>query len=282
VALALERTLRSAHPYDASSTLSQGDPDALAHWVTSRSAGYCQMFSASMAELLRLLGVRARIVEGFVTGRYDSASRGYVVDDRDAHAWVEAWLPGSGFVPFDPTPGRSLPTQASSSSGVASAASVKPRTSTTPAPGGTSSAPSPAGTTGRSFAQRARGLAGGDGGWQLSALALLVATCLASLRFGGWRSRTRGSRAQVGASRARLASRARRRGLELPAGVTNGELAHALAAHLEIDARDWTRAADRAAYAPDNESGKSLPVFRAETRRLGKAIRSSRRVTLRG
>jgi hypothetical protein len=244
------------------------------------------MFSASMAELLRLLGVRARIVEGFVTGRYDSASKGYVVDDRDAHAWVEAWLPGSGFVPFDPTPGRSLPTRASSSSSIAPAASVKPQTSTTPVHGGTSSAPSPGGTRRRSFAQRARGLAGGDGVWQLAALAgalaLLAAICLATLRFGGWRSRTRGSRAEVGASRARLASRARRRGLELPAGVTNGELADALAAHLEIDARDWTRAADRAAYAPDDEAGQTLPVFRAETRRLGKAIRSSRRVTLRG
>ena len=26
--------------------------------------------------------------------------------DRDAHAWVEAWFAGVGWVPFDPTPGR--------------------------------------------------------------------------------------------------------------------------------------------------------------------------------
>ncbi len=80
-----------------------------------------------MTELLRLLGVRARVAEGFVTGRYDPASKSYVVDDRDAHAWVEAWIPGAGFVPFDPTPGRSLPTQASSSSGIAPGLPATPR-----------------------------------------------------------------------------------------------------------------------------------------------------------
>jgi hypothetical protein len=286
VALALEQKLRSSHPYDGSSTLSRSDPDALAHWVTSRSAGYCQMFSASMAELLRLLGVRARIAEGFVTGRYDPASRSYVVDDRDAHAWVEAWLPGSGFVPFDPTPGRSLPTQATSSSGIAPAARAQPQTPTTPAVRATSGAAPTAVTNGRSVARRATALTGGDGFWRLAALVgalvLLAATCLAIVRAGGRRSRTRGSRAEVGAARARLASRARRRGLDLPQGVTNGELADTLAACLEIDARAWARAADCAAYAPDDQAGQGLPALRSETRRLRKAIRSSGRVTLPG
>jgi transglutaminase-like putative cysteine protease len=284
VALMLEQKLRSSHPYDGSSTLPQGDPDALAHWITSGSAGYCQMFSASMTELLRLLGVRARIAEGFVTGRYDPASRSYVVDDRDAHAWVEAWLPGHGFVPFDPTPGRSLPTQASSSSSIAPATVVTP-SSTTPSHPATSRARPRAGTSAGSIARRATRLAGGRGLWRdagvAGALGLLLAACLlAILRGGAWRSHARGPRAEVGTSRARLASRARRRGLELTPGVTNGELADALAARLEIDARAWARAADCAAYAPADQAAEVLPALRSETRRVGKAIRSSRRVTL--
>ena len=111
-ALMLERKLRASHPYDGSSTLARNDPNALARWIVSGAPGYCQMFSASMTELLRLLGVPARVVEGFTTGTYDTRTTSYVVDDRDAHAWVEAWLPGAGWVPFDPTPGRYLPTQA--------------------------------------------------------------------------------------------------------------------------------------------------------------------------
>ena len=65
-----------------------------------------------------------------------------------------------------------------------------------------------------------------------------------------------------------------------PPGVTNGELADALGARLEIDARAWASAADRAAYAPADEAERELPALRAETRRLRKAIRASGRVTL--
>jgi hypothetical protein len=63
--------------------------------------------------------------------------------------------------------------------------------------------------------------------------------------------------------------------------VTNGELADALRAQLEIDARAWASSADRAAYAPADVAERELPALRAETRRLRKAIRSRARVTLR-
>ena len=279
VALALERKLRAGHPYDGSSTLSSTDPDALAHWITSDSAGYCQMFSASMTELLRLLGVRARIAEGFVTGRYDPASKRYVVDDRDAHAWVEALIPGAGFVPFDPTPGRSLPTKASSSSGVVPGQPSTPGTAT-PRDPATSTPTARGGGSSASLAGRASGLAR----WRViaivAALAALLVAVIVIVRSQGWRPRARGARAEVGSSRARLASRARRRGVELPLGVTNGELADALARRLEIDARAWASAADCAAYAPAEEAEQVLATLRSETRRLRKAIRSSRHVTL--
>jgi hypothetical protein len=281
VALALEKRLRTSHPYDGSATLPRYDPDGLAHWITSGSAGYCQMFSASMTELLRLLGVRARIAEGFVTGRYDPASKSYVVDDRDAHAWVEAWLPGTGFVPFDPTPGRSLPTQASSSAGVdpaTSGSSTKtPRTPATKAPTADPGGSAPA--TG------ARASSAGSGGWLRGALGLAAALVL--LVVAAWAARVRiaagrarGARSEVGAARGRLVARARRRGLELPPGVTNGELAEALGVRFELDAARWASAADVAAYGPADEAERVLPELRDETRRLRKAIGSRRRVTL--
>jgi protein-glutamine gamma-glutamyltransferase len=286
VALMLERTLRTSHPYDGSATLSPDDPDALARWIVSGAPGYCQMFSASMAELLRLLGVPSRVTEGFTTGTYDTRTRSYVVDDRDAHAWVEAWLPGSGWVPFDPTPGRYLPNQASSSS-LAGAGSAK-SSSTTPARATPSAPAVPAtpGTRAPSIPSRASSLAG-DGAlrWGATVIAVLVlvaAAAWAFVRAGGWPGRPGGPRAEVRSSRAGLARRARRRGLALAPGATNGELAEALGSRLDLDARAWVDAADRAAYAPFDDALAVLPALRAETRRLRRAIRAGRRVTIPG
>jgi protein-glutamine gamma-glutamyltransferase len=66
--------------------------------------GYCQQFSGSMALLLRMAGIPARVATGFTSGAYDSKAAEYVVRDLDAHSWVEAWFPGWGWVTFDPTP----------------------------------------------------------------------------------------------------------------------------------------------------------------------------------
>jgi len=65
--------------------------------------GYCQHFAGSAALLLRLAGIPARVVSGFSRG--DPGSDGaWVVRDRHAHAWVEVWYQGLGWVAFDPTP----------------------------------------------------------------------------------------------------------------------------------------------------------------------------------
>jgi transglutaminase-like putative cysteine protease len=72
--------------------------------------GYCMHFATAMAAILRDLGVPTRLVQGYLPGTIarDTAT----VRDRDAHAWVEVFFPGTGWVTFDPTPGalaRSTP-----------------------------------------------------------------------------------------------------------------------------------------------------------------------------
>ena len=79
-------------------------PYPLATFLFLNHLGYCQQFAGSMALLLRMGGIPARVATGFTTGTYDSATKSWLVSDVDAHAWVEAWFPGYGWVTFDPTP----------------------------------------------------------------------------------------------------------------------------------------------------------------------------------
>jgi transglutaminase-like putative cysteine protease len=68
-------------------------------------AGYCEQFAAAMTLMLRGVGVEARVGVGFLPGANSTGE--YIVSTRDAHAWVEAKIPGAGWAIFDPTPGRS-------------------------------------------------------------------------------------------------------------------------------------------------------------------------------
>ncbi len=66
-------------------------------------SGHCELFASSMAILLRLGGVPSRLIAGFRVSR-DSIGDVLTVRQSDAHAWVEAYVPGSGWLANDPTP----------------------------------------------------------------------------------------------------------------------------------------------------------------------------------
>jgi transglutaminase-like putative cysteine protease len=71
--------------------------------------GYCQQFSGAAALMLRMLGIPARVVSGFAPGTRDAQTHEFVVRDLDAHAWIEVWFQGIGWVTFDPTPAVAPP-----------------------------------------------------------------------------------------------------------------------------------------------------------------------------
>jgi len=54
--------------------------------------------------MLRTLHIPARVVNGFVSDEFNDLSGNYVVRARNAHAWVEVYFPGYGWITFDPTP----------------------------------------------------------------------------------------------------------------------------------------------------------------------------------
>lgn len=73
----------------------------------SERRGYCEQFAATMTLMLRGLGFDARVGVGFLPGVLRGGE--HVVSTRDAHAWVEVNVPGAGWVSFDPTPDRGIP-----------------------------------------------------------------------------------------------------------------------------------------------------------------------------
>jgi len=68
--------------------------------------GYCEYFATTMVMLLRAADVPARYVLGYLPGREQDDGT-WRVDRSAAHAWVEVFFPGFGWVEFDPTPGNS-------------------------------------------------------------------------------------------------------------------------------------------------------------------------------
>ena len=65
--------------------------------------GFCAHFAGAMTYVLRAAGIPARVVAGYQGGEINPRSNYVLVHQFDAHAWVEAWLPGQGWVSVDPT-----------------------------------------------------------------------------------------------------------------------------------------------------------------------------------
>ena len=80
----------------------------VATWLLHTRRGYCTYYASAMTMMARLLGIPARMVNGFSQGHYDARQKLWVVDGSDAHSWVQVYFPGVGWVNFDPTPGFSL------------------------------------------------------------------------------------------------------------------------------------------------------------------------------
>ncbi len=102
-ARAIERSLQRDYAYTLE--LPASEPrDPIAHFLFERRRGHCEYFASSMAVLLRTLGIPSRVVTGFQGGIYNPISGWHLIRAADAHSWVEAYVGGSGWVTFDPTP----------------------------------------------------------------------------------------------------------------------------------------------------------------------------------
>ena len=86
----------------------EGETDYVDQFLFDTKVGYCDNFSTSMVVLLRSAGIPARWVKGFAPGEVIETENGeqvFQVTNNNAHSWVEAYLPGIGWMNFEPTIG---------------------------------------------------------------------------------------------------------------------------------------------------------------------------------
>jgi len=79
-------------------------PQPVSTFLFDSKTGHCEYFASSMAILLRAAAIPTRLVNGFLMGEYNPVGHDYIVRESDAHTWIEAYIPGHGWMEFDPTP----------------------------------------------------------------------------------------------------------------------------------------------------------------------------------
>ena len=71
--------------------------------------GHCEYFAAAFALMLRAEGIASRVIGGYQGGAWDDDADVVVFQGKNAHAWVEWYLEGVGWIVEDPTPLASAP-----------------------------------------------------------------------------------------------------------------------------------------------------------------------------
>jgi len=95
--------------------------DGVDYFLFELEKGYCQYFASAMTVLLRASGVPSRMIAGYGpgepteqygprdmmghgSGAWQDLQQTFIV--RNSHSWTEAFFPGYGWIPFEPTPSR--------------------------------------------------------------------------------------------------------------------------------------------------------------------------------
>jgi hypothetical protein len=82
-----------------------GDKEFTSQFVfAEKKQGHCRYFASTMAVFCRINGIPARVVSGYRPGEFSIVDNAYVYRASDAHAWVEIYFDGFGWLLFDPTP----------------------------------------------------------------------------------------------------------------------------------------------------------------------------------
>jgi protein-glutamine gamma-glutamyltransferase len=271
----------------------------LVGFVTKTHVGYCQHFAGAMALMLRYLGIPARVAVGFAGGTYDPAQHLWNISDREAHAWVEVWFKGYGWLPFDPTP--AAPGAAPRETQAGLPVDGAPGSTSSRADGATLAAQGAS-----AFEQKLRGnngfdssrsrhhgsgspvpsLGGGSGSGStdrgrpilllLAGLAAAVGgIVLAKVGFRLTRGARRDPRGVASACRQELASFLVDQRIEAPRSATLGELGAIFRREFGVDPEAFVTAATAARFGPSEGAAAAALTAKRELRALLEIARRS-------
>ena len=190
----IQNQVRDRISYTESPPTPPDNQDLVDYVLFDSQQGYCEYYASAMTVMLRSLHIPARVVTGFYPAAYDQGANKYIYREKNAHVWVEAFFPGYGWIPFEPTASQQPMTYGDTAStspapSPSTAAQVPPTpTPTTTEPSAsvatTDLLPTPAPTVAATGAnvQNDKGSSGGNGlSWFVVALAVLLMLIVAAV-----------------------------------------------------------------------------------------------------
>ena len=176
--------VRNSARYDLETRRMPGRHTDFVRWfLESSETGYCVHFASAATVLLRAAGIPARYVSGYTVNVEDGMTA--VVRGKDAHAWVEYWLPGYGWAILEATPSAEEPPQQTTAPTQQAQTPEPTRPEQNPTseeqrqPEGPGAEPKPGHADEKS----------GNGAWLAAVLWLLGLAALVAVMVGQWRLR---------------------------------------------------------------------------------------------
>jgi hypothetical protein len=101
----IEHYLATNYPYNLDVRSTPRNRDFVDYFLFDLKEGYCSYYASAMAILARCAGLPARYVEGYMLPPepLEDDRTAFIITNMQAHAWVEIYFEGYGWLPFEPT-----------------------------------------------------------------------------------------------------------------------------------------------------------------------------------
>lgn len=102
---AIEEYLTAHYQYTLKPGKVEAEEDFVDQFLFENKKGYCTYFASALALLTRSIGIPCRYAEGYVLpNTLEQNETFYRVTNKRAHAWVEVYFEGMGWILFEATP----------------------------------------------------------------------------------------------------------------------------------------------------------------------------------